>query len=327
MKLASLPKGRDGELIVVDRDLERAVKASEIAPTMQFAIENWDKTEPLLQKVYEDLNAGKVSDSFAFEESEVAAPFPRMVQFLDGSAYLPHVERVRRARGAEMPPSFKDDPLMYQGVSDGFLAPTENIRMESEEWGIDFESEVGVILNDTPMGIKTAEAEKHIKLLCLINDVSLRNLIPNELGKGFGFLQSKPRSALSPVVVTPDELGNCWRDGKVDMPLRTHYNGELFGYPECGIDMQFSFSRLVEHAAKSRPLSAGTLIGSGTIANQDEAKGSSCLAEKRMLEIIKHGKASTPFMAFGDRVHIEMHNEKSHSVFGAIEQLVEQYKP
>lgn len=327
MKLASLKKGRDGALIVVDRDLERAVEAPEIAPTLQFAIENWEKTAPLLERVYDDLNAGKADGDFAFEADKVAAPFPRMVQFLDGSAYLPHVERVRRARGAEMPPSFREDPLMYQAVSDGFLAPGEPIRMGSEEWGIDFESEVGVITGDVPMGVKTAQAGEHIKLLVLINDVSLRNLIPAELKKGFGFLQSKPRSALSPVVVTPDELGPAWRDGQVDLPLHTHYNGEPFGHPECGVDMQFNFPRLIEHAAMTRPLAAGTLIGSGTIANQDETRGSSCLAEKRMLEIIKHGKPATPFMSFGDRVHIEMLDAEGKTIFGAIEQVVEQYKP
>lgn len=326
MKLASLNKGRDGELIVVDREMKRAVNVPEIAPTMQFAIENWDKAAPLLQKVYAELNAGKLEDTFAFEAGEVAAPFPRAVQFLDGSAYLPHVERVRRARGAEMPPSFREDPLMYQAVSDGFLAPAEPIRVASEDYGIDFESEVIVVTDDVPMGISAARAGKHIKLLLLVNDVSLRNLIPAELAKGFGFLQGKPRSALSPVAVTPDELGTAWRDGKVDLPLHTYLNGELFGYPECGVDMQFNFPRLIEHAARTRPLAAGTLIGSGTIANEDETRGSSCLAEKRMLEIIKHGKPSTPFMKFGDRVHIEMLNKDGHSIFGAIDQVVEQYE-
>lgn len=327
MKLASLKSGRDGALIVVDRDLERAVKVPEIAPTMQFAIEHWDKAAPLLQKVYTDLNAGKLQDDFAFAADQVAAPFPRAVQFLDGSAYLPHVERVRRARGAELPPSFRDDPLMYQAVSDGFLAPTEPIRMASEEYGIDFESEVGVFVDDVPMGVSAADAARHIKLLVILNDVSLRNLIPAELGKGFGFLQSKPRSALAPVVVTPDELGVAWRDGMVDLALRTHLNGELFGYPECAVDMQFNFPQLIAHAAKTRPLAAGTLIGSGTIANQDETKGSSCLAEKRVLEIIKTGKPSTPFMAFGDRVHIEMFDRDGKTIFGAIEQTVERYQP
>ncbi len=327
MKLASLKSGRDGMLVVVDRDLERAVKVPEIAPTMQFAIENWDKVAPLLQKVYVDLNAGKLQDDFAFDARQVAAPFPRAPQFLDGSAYLPHVERVRRARGAEMPPSFRDDPLMYQAVSDGFLAPVEPIRMASEEYGIDFESEVGVFVDDVPMGVSAADAARHIKLLVILNDVSLRNLIPAELGKGFGFLQSKPRSALAPVVVTPDELDVAWRDGMVDLPLHTHLNGELFGYPECAVDMQFNFPQLIAHAAKTRPLAAGTLIGSGTIANEDETKGSSCLAEKRVLEIIKTGKASTPFMSFGDRVHIEMFDRDGKSIFGAIEQTVERYQP
>ena len=258
--------------------------------------------------------------------SDLAATLPRAPQFVDGSAYLAHVERVRKARGAEMPASFKTDPLMYQAVSDGFLAPTEPIRMADEAWGIDFESEVGVVVDDVPAGVSPAEAAKHIKLVLLINDVSLRNLIPDELAKGFGFLQSKPRSALSPIAVTPDELGDAWRDGKLHLPLVTHLNGKLFGEPNAGVDMQFSFPRLIAHAAKTRPLAAGSIIGSGTIANQDESKGSSCLAEKRVLEIIKEGKPKTPFMKFGDTVRIEMFDKSGASIFGAIEQVVEKYQ-
>jgi fumarylacetoacetate (FAA) hydrolase len=325
MKLASLKSGRDGRLIVVDKNLRSAIKVPEIAATLQQALENWATVGPKLRAVSEALEAGKVEGAFKLDPSQFAAVLPRAPQFVDGSAYLAHVERVRKARGAEMPPSFLDDPLMYQAVSDGFLSPTEPVRMASEDYGIDFESEVGVVVDDVPMGVTPEAAAKHIRLILLINDVSLRNLIPAELGKGFGFLQSKPRSALSPVAVTPDELGDAWKDGKVHLPLITHLNGKLFGEPNAGVDMQFNFPRLVAHAAKTRPLSAGTLIGSGTIANQDESKGSSCLAEKRVLEIIREGKARTPFMQFGDKVRIEMLDQGGASIFGAIEQVVEKY--
>ncbi|MGH8402986.1 MAG: fumarylacetoacetate hydrolase family protein, partial [Gammaproteobacteria bacterium] len=291
----------------------------------QKAVENWSVVEQKLKAVSDALNAGKMIGTFKLNVKDLAAVLPRAPQFVDGSAYLAHVERVRKARGAEMPPSFLNDPLMYQAVSDGFLAPTEPIRMVSEDYGIDFESEVGVVVDDVPMGVTPAEAEKHIKLVLLINDVSLRNLIPAELGKGFGFLQSKPRSALSPIAVTPDELGDAWKDGKVHLPLVTQLNGKLFGEPNAGVDMQFSFPQLIAHAAKTRPLAAGTIVGSGTVANQDESKGSSCLAEKRVLEIIKTGKAVTPFMKFGDRVKIEMFDRNGASIFGAIEQTVEKY--
>ncbi|HWP94550.1 MAG TPA: fumarylacetoacetate hydrolase family protein [Gammaproteobacteria bacterium] len=327
MKLASLKHGRDGRLIVVSRDLEHAVAARDIAPTLQYALDNWETVAPRLAELAAALEAGRVAGAFRFEPDAVAAPLPRAYQFVDGSAYLPHVERVRRARGAEMPPSFRVDPLMYQAASDGFLAPTEPIRMADEAWGIDFESEVAVITGDVPMGVTPQEAGRYIRLLVLVNDVSLRNLIPDELAKGFGFLQSKPRSALSPVAVTPDELGPAWRDGKVDLPLVTYLNGERFGFPECAVDMQFDFPRLIAHAAKTRPLVAGTLVGSGTVANEDESRGSSCIAERRMLEIIKTGKATTPFMKFGDRVRIEMLDPEGRSIFGAIDQLVERYQP
>lgn len=325
MKLASLKNGRDGTLIVVDQKIENAVKVPEIATTLQQALESWSTAGLKLRAVSEALEAGKADDAFKLKAGDLAAVLPRAPQFVDGSAYLAHVERVRKARGAEMPPSFLEDPLMYQAVSDGFLSPADPIRMASEEYGIDFESEVGVVVDDVPMGVTPADAAKHIKLILLINDVSLRNLIPAELGKGFGFLQSKPRSALSPVAVTPDELGNAWRDGKLHLPLITHLNGKLFGEPNAGVDMQFSFPQLVAHAAKTRPLSAGTIVGSGTIANQDESKGSSCLAEKRVLEVIKNGKATTPFMKFGDKVRIEMFDAKGRNIFGTIEQTVEKY--
>ena len=258
--------------------------------------------------------------------SRLASPLPRCFQFVDGSAYLPHVERVRKARGAEVPESFFTDPLMYQAVSDGFLAPYDPISMASTDWGIDFESEIGVITDDVPMGVDAGGAADHIQLVTILNDVSLRGLIPGELAKGFGFLQSKPRSALAPVVVTPDELGDAWHDTKLHLPLLTHYNGALFGEPEAGEDMQFSFAELVAHAAKSRPLAAGSLVGSGTIANKDTSRGASCLAEKRMLEIIADGEAKTPFMQFGDVVRIEMKDRDGESIFGAIEQKVVEYR-
>ena len=324
MKLASLKAGgRDGTLVVVDRKLQNAVQVPEIATSLVHALENWVMAEHKLQSVSDSLNAGKARDAFRVNPGDLAAVLPRAPQFVDGSAYLAHVERVRKARGAEMPPSFRNDPLMYHAVSDGFLAPTEPIRMASEDYGIDFESEVGVVVDDVPMGVTPADAARHIKLVLLINDVSLRNLIPDELAKGFGFLQSKPRSALSPVALTPEELGSAWQGGKVHLPLVTHLNGQKFGEPDAGVDMQFDFGRLISHAAKTRPLAAGSIVGSGTIANQDESKGSSCLAEKRVLEIIKSGKPVTPFMKFGDTVRIEMLDAAGASLFGAIEQKVE----
>ena len=325
MKLASLTNGRDGTLVVVDQKLEHATRVPEIADSLALALGNWSENELKLRAVFETLIAGKAKGVFTVNVRELAAAMPRAPQFVDGSAYLAHVERVRKARGAEMPPSFLTEPLMYQAVSDGFLAPTEPIRVASEDYGIDFESEVGVVVDDVPMGVTPEQAAGHIKLILLINDVSLRNLIPAELGKGFGFLQSKPRSALSPIAVTPDELGDAWKDGKVHLPLVTHLNGNLFGEPNAGVGMQFNFPQLIAHAAKTRPLAAGTLVGSGTVANRDESKGSSCLAEKRVLEIIKTGKAVTPFMKFGDRVKIEMFDRDGASIFGAIEQTVEKH--
>jgi fumarylacetoacetate (FAA) hydrolase len=326
VKLASLKAGgRDGTLVVVDKKLQNAVKVPEIATSLVHALENWTMAEHKLQSVAASLEAGKAKDAFKLNPGDLAAALPRAPQFVDGSAYLAHVERVRKARGADMPPSFLNDPLMYHAVSDGFLAPTEPIRMASEDYGIDFESEVGMVVDDVPMGVSPGDAATHIKLILLINDVSLRNLIPDELAKGFGFLQSKPRSALSPAALTPDELGAAWAGGKLHLPLITHLNGQLFGEPDAGVDMQFDFGRLISHAAKTRPLAAGSIVGSGTIANQDESKGSSCLAEKRMLEIIKDGKAVTPFMKFGDTVRIEMLDKAGASLFGAIEQKVEKY--
>ncbi len=327
MKLGSLKSGgRDGTLIVVSGDLSRAAPAADVAPTLQAALDDWDRCAGGLKRLAEDLEAGRAPGAFALRVEDLAAPLPRAYQFLDGSAYLAHVERVRRARGAEMPPSFLHDPLMYQAVSDGFLPPVGTIPVVSEEFGIDFESEVCVVTDDVPMGVNPEEAAGHVRLVCLVNDVSLRNLIPAELAKGFGFLQSKPRSALSPVMVTPDELGEAWRDGKLHLPLLSWLDGEKFGAPEAGVDMQFSFYELIAHAARTRPLAAGTIIGSGTVANQDESLGASCMAEKRMLEIIRDGKATTPFLSFGARVRVEMLDRDGHSIFGAIEHVYEPYR-
>jgi fumarylacetoacetate (FAA) hydrolase len=327
VKLGSLKSGgRDGALIVVSSDLSRAAPARGVAPTLQAALDDWDRCQGGLRRICEDLEAGRAAEAFSLRVEDLAAPLPRAYQFLDGSAYLAHVERVRRARGAEMPPSFLSDPLMYQAVSDGFLPPVGTIPVASEEFGMDFESEVCVVTDDVPMGVTAEEAAGHVLLLCLVNDVSLRNLIPAELAKGFGFLQSKPRSALSPVMVTPDELGEAWRAGKLHLPLLSWLDGERFGAPEAGADMQFSFHELIAHAAKTRPLAAGTIIGSGTVANQDESLGASCLAEKRMLETIRDGKATTPFLSYGARVRIEMLDRSGRNIFGSIEHVYEPYR-
>ncbi len=326
MKLASFKTGgRDGTLIVVNRALTHYMKAGDIAKTLQLAIEDWSNSAPRLNAIYQALNAGQCDDAGALDCSALASPFPRAYEFVDGSAYLPHVERVRRARGAQVPESFYQDPLMYQATSAGFLGPRDPVPVVSEEYGIDFEAEIVVVTDDVPMAVGVEEAAGHIQLIGLINDVSLRNLIPAELAKGFGFLQSKPRSAFSPVFVTPDEVGDAWRESVLHLPLLSVLNGEHFGAPEAGIDMQFNFAQLVAHAARTRPLGAGTIVGSGTIANQDESLGASCLAERRMLEIIKNGKPETPFMAFGDRIRIEMLDAEGRSIFGAIEQVIERY--
>jgi fumarylacetoacetate (FAA) hydrolase len=329
MKLGSLKAGgRDGSLIVVNRSLERAIKVPEIAATFQQAIENWTETEPKLKAVYDSLNANPNQDgSFAVDFSKFASPLPRAFQWLDGSAYVNHVELVRKARGAEMPENFWTDPLMYQGASDSFVGPRDPISIESIDWGIDFESEIAVITDDVPMGISPQAAAGHIKLLMLVNDVSLRMLIPAELKKNFGFLHGKPATAFSPVAVTPDELGEAWKDEMVHLPLVTRLNGEHFGRPNAGVDMTFNFSRLVSHAARSRYLGAGTIVGSGTVSNIDRSNGSSCLAERRMLEIIEHGKPRTSFMNFGDRVEIELLDKDGNNVFGAIDMVAEKYTP
>lgn len=327
MKLASLKTGgRDGSLIIVNRSLERFAPAAAVAPTLQAALDNWLEIGPLLQAISDELNAGQRDDAAALNISALASPLPRAYEFLDGSAYLPHVERVRRARGAEVPESFYVDPLMYQATSSGFLGPCDPVPVASEEYGIDFEAEIIVVTDDVPMAVSESEAADRITLIGLVNDVSLRNLIPAELAKGFGFLKSKPRSALSPVFVTPDELGDDWQDSVLDLPLVSTLNGNWFGHPEAGTDMQFNFAQLVAHAASTRPLAAGTIVGSGTIANEDTGKGASCLAEKRMLEIIADGKPSTPFMSFGDTIRIEMFDREGNNIFGSIEQEIIEYR-
>lgn len=324
MKLASLKHGRDGQLIVVSKDLTKACHADHIAPTLQAALDNWATVRPKLEELSYNLHDGAAS--FAFNPAKCASPLPRAYQWADGSAYVNHVELVRKARNAELPPSFWTDPLMYQGGSDSFLGPHEDILMESDAWGIDFEAEVAVITNDVPMGVPAADAGKHIKLIMLANDVSLRGLIPDELAKGFGFFQSKPSTAFSPVAVTPDELGSAWSDTKVHLPLISTLNGTEFGHPNAGVDMVFNFATLVAHAAKTRPLCAGTIIGSGTVSNKDRSVGSSCIAERRLLEKINSGESKTPFMKFGDHIKMEMPDAHGHSMFGSIDQRVTQYK-
>ena len=325
MKLATLKQGgRDGTLVVVSRDLTRAVKVPLIANTLQAALDKWDTVTPALQEVYDALNAGKVDGSFAFDQAACHSPLPRAYQWADGSAYVNHVELVRKARGADMPPEFWNDPLMYQGGSDAFLAPHDPIKVIDTAWGVDLEGEVAVITGDVPLGANPEEAGRHIRLLMLVNDVTLRNLIPAELAKGFGFFQSKPASSFSPVAVTPDELGDDWQDGKVLRPLTVHVRGELFGEPDCGVDMVFNFPRLVAHVAKTRELTAGSIVGSGTISNVDRSKGSACLVEKRMLETLADGKPVTPYLAYGDSVRIEMFDRQGQSIFGSIEQTVTQ---
>jgi fumarylacetoacetate (FAA) hydrolase len=322
MKLASCKSGRDGALMVVSRDLKRAVAAGHIAPTLQHALDHWHEAAPRLARVYDLMSEGPVAGETAFDPAACASPLPRAYQWADGSAYVTHVELVRKARGAEMPPSFWTDPLMYQGGSDGFIGPCDDIVAADEAWGIDFEGEVAVITGDVPYGCAKDDAESHIKLVMLVNDVSLRNLIPAELAKNFGFFQSKPASAFSPVAVTPDELGEAWKDAKVHLPLSVTYNETPFGHPNAGVDMTFSFAELIAHAARTRRLTAGSIVGSGTVSNKSGDVGSACLAEKRTLETIAGGKPVTPFMRFGDRIRIEMLDLDGQSIFGAIDQKV-----
>ena len=325
MKLASLKSGgRDGTLIVVSRDMTRAVAVPQIAGTLQQALDDWAQCEPGLLEISDALNDSTVDSEFGFRAEDCASPLPRAYHWVDGSAYVNHVELVRKARGAEMPESFWHDPLVYQGGSDDFFGPRDDILVPSEEFGIDMESETAVITDDVPMGTTAGDAGQHIKLLMIVNDVSLRNLIPGELAKGFGFYQGKPSTAFSPVAVTPDELGDSYADGVFRLPLHTHLNDELLGAPDCDVDMTFNFHQLIEHVAKTRRLRAGTIIGSGTVSNYDRSKGSSCLAEVRMLETIEHGKPQTPFMKYGDRVRVEMFDRAGNSIFGAIDQAVAQ---
>ena len=331
MKLATLREGgRDGTLVVVARDLSRAIKVPTVARTLQAALDDWRSLHSELAAIYRLLNEDHIHDCgencpFALDFTQLAAPLPRAYQWADGSAYLHHVELVRKARGAEMPPSFYDDPLMYQGGSDGFLGPCDDIPALDEAHGIDFEAEIAAIVDDVPMAATADEARGHIKLLMLVNDVSLRNLVPAELAKGFGFFHAKPASSFSPVAATPDELGSGWDGGKVNLPLESRLNGELFGRPNAGVDMNFDLPRLVAHAARTRALCAGTIIGSGTVSNRDASCGSSCIAERRTIETIETGRPATPFMKFGDRIRIEMKDAAGRSIFGAIDQKVVRY--
>ena len=320
MKLASLKGGRDGRLVVVSHDLSLAVDVPRIASTLQAALDDWDRIAPQLREVSDRLNRG--GDGFVFRPESCASPLPRAYQWADGSAYVTHVELVRRARGADMPESYWTDPLIYQGGSDGFLGPTDPILAADEAWGIDLEGEVAVITGDVPYGCRAEEALQHIRLVMLCNDVSLRNLIRAELAKGFGFYQSKPASAFSPVAVTPDELGRDWHGGKLHRPLLVEVNGIRLGAPEAGDDMVFSFPQLIAHAAKTRSLASGSIVGSGTVSNQDRSRGSACIAERRMLEQIASGAPKTAFLKFGDCVRIEMRGEEGKTIFGAIHQYV-----
>jgi len=333
MKLATLDNGtRDGELVVVSRDLARCVAVPEIARTLQAALDSWSAARPSLKAIADELDAKRMPGAMPFEPKRAMAPLPRAYQWADGSAYVNHVELVRKARGAAMPPEFWTDPLMYQGASDHMLGPCEDIVLADEAWGIDFEAEIAIVTDDVPMGTAAAEAAGHIVLLMLVNDVSLRNLIPAELAKGFGFFQSKPASAFSPVAVTPDELGDAWRGGKVHLPLVSHLNGQVFGRPNAGVDMTFDFTTLIAHVARTRELEAGSIVGSGTVSNKENGGpgrpaaaggvGYSCIAEQRTVETLLGGTPTTPFMRFGDRVRIEMLDASGHSVFGAIDQRV-----
>ncbi len=327
MKLASLKArtSRDGELCVVDRNLKYAVKVPHIAATLQVAIDNWSILETQLQSVYAVLNAGTIDNRFVFEPHLMSSPLPRAYQWADGSAYVNHVELVRKARGVTMPENFWTEPLMYQGGSDGFLGPHDSIPVADINAGVDFEAELAVITDDVPMGTSVTNAAAHIKLMMLVNDVSLRNLIPAELAKGFGFFQSKPASSFSPVAITLDEFGANWQNERVSLPLCSYINDQLFGQPNAGVDMVFSFAQLIAHASYTRSLSAGTIIGSGTVSNCDRSLGSSCIVEKRMLEILEYGAAVTEYMQFGDKIRIEMLNDSGCSLFGDINQQIIKY--
>jgi len=333
MKLATRRNGtRDGELVLVSCNLARCVAVPEIARTLQAALDEWDRVAPALEAIAAELNAGRMYDAVPFEPTAAMAPLPRAYQWADGSAYVNHVELVRRARGATLPPEYWTDPLMYQGASDNMLGASEDIVVDDEAWGVDFEAEIAVVTADVPMGTHASDAGRSIRLLMLVNDVSLRNLIPAELAKGFGFVQSKPASAFSPVAATPDELGDAWRVWKLHLPLVSHLNGALFGRPNAGIDMTFDFAQLIAHVAKTRELEAGSIVGSGTVSNREAGgpgrpaaaggAGYSCIAEQRTVETLLTGKPATPFMRFGDRIRIEMQDAEGRSIFGAIDQQV-----
>lgn len=335
MKLASLRHGRDGQLVVVSHDLSRAAAASAVAPTLQAALDDWDAAAPRLAELADAIEAGRIA-YFPFDPQKCASPLPRAFGWADGSAYVNHVALVRRARGAEVPASFWTDPLIYRGGSDGFIGPCDPIAVANLAWGVDFEAEVAVIVGDVAMGAGPGAARNAIRLLMLVNDVSLRNLIPGELAKGFGFFQGKAQTAFSPVAVTPDELGHAWDGAKVTLPLLSHVNGAPFGRPSAGADMTFDFPALIVHAVKTRPVAAGTIIGSGTVSNRDAdggpgrpvaegGVGYSCIAEIRSVETIRHGAPKTPFLSFGDRVRIEMLDGGGRSIFGAIDQEVVAY--
>jgi fumarylacetoacetate (FAA) hydrolase len=332
MKFASLKHGRDGRLVVVSRDLSRYADASAVAPTLLAALDDWDAAEPRLTEIADSLEAGRIAHA-PFDQGKCASPLPRSPGWADGSAYVNHVALVRRARGAELPASFWTDPLMYRGGSDGFIGPRDPIAIGDPAWGVDLEAEVGVIVGDVPMGASASAAAAAIRLIVILNDVSFRNLIPGELAKGFGFLQGKGQTAFSPVAVTPDELGRAWDGAKLALPLLSTLNGAAFGRPDAGVDMTFDFPTLIAHAAKTRPLGSGVIIGSGTVSNRDAdggpgkpigegGVGYSCIAELRSVETIRHGAPMTPFLNHGDRVRIEMNDAQGRSIFGAIEQEV-----
>ena len=323
MKLATRKNNtRDGELLVVSRDNKTAVLAGEVAPTLQAVMDDWSANSAKLNGIYDALNAGARSDAFPVDVDTLHSPLPRAYAWIDGSAYINHIVLVRKARGAEPPATLKTDPLVYQGGSDTFLGPRDDIPLADTAWGCDFESEIAIVMDDTPQGVQAEDVGQYVRLVMLCNDVSLRNLIPGELAKGFGFFTSKPSSAFSPFAITPDELGDAWQNGRLHLPLITHLNGEKYGDPDAGPEMHFSFYEIVAHVCKTRSLSAGTIVGSGTISNEDRSRGSSCLAEKRMIEKIDTGAFITPFMNYGDNVAIEMFNAAGESLFGRIEQTV-----
>lgn len=322
MKLGTLKDGtRDGRLVVVKRDGTTYTPADGIAKSMQEALDNWDEAEPKLLELFEKLESGDI-DGEPVDVDKFHSPLPRAYEWIDGSAYINHIVLVRKARDAEPPETLETDPLVYQGGSGHFLAPTEDIPLPNAEWGLDFEAEIAVVMGDTPRGVSKEEAGEHVKLLMLVNDNTFRNLIPPELAKSFGFFQSKPATTFSPFAVTPDELGDKWDGGRVNLPLETDYNGEFFGNPEAGPEMHFSFFDLIQHVTKTRSFTAGTILGSGTVSNEDQSKGSSCLSEKRMLEKIETGEFKTPYMQVGDTVKIEMKDEDGNNIFGTIKQKV-----